>query len=49
MKKEHFEICAYDFFRHGLVSEFDGVLGLDFFQDHRVCIDFRSSVLTIEP
>lgn len=34
-------ICAYDFFAHHVLSEFDGVLGLDFFGKMKLSIDFR--------
>ena len=32
IQKINFEITAYDFLANGIISEFDGVLGLDFFQ-----------------
>jgi hypothetical protein len=45
--KENIEICAYDFFSHQLITDFDGVLGLDFFENYKLCIDFKNSQLTI--
>lgn len=48
IKKRDFEICVYDFLTYHLITDFDGLLGLDFFEDHQLCIDFRSSVLTIQ-
>lgn len=42
------EICAYDFFSYQLITDFDGVLGLDFFDNHKLCVDFRNSVLTVQ-
>ncbi len=48
IEKRDLEICAYNFFAHNVLSEFDGVLGIDFFSDHKVCIDFRASEITIQ-
>ena len=33
---------------HHLLSDFDGVLGLDFFNEHKFCIDFKKSLITLE-
>jgi hypothetical protein len=41
------EICSYDYFNNHIFPDFDGVLGLDFFREYKVCIDFRKSVITI--
>ncbi len=45
--KYNIDICAYDFFAHNVLSEFDGVLGIDFLSDHKICIDFKASEITI--
>ena len=42
-----FEICSYDFFSNNIFSTFDGVLGLDFLREHKICIDFRESMITM--
>lgn len=42
------EICAYDFFAHQLLTDFDGVLGLDFFKGVKFCIDMNKSEITIQ-
>lgn len=42
-----FEICAFDFLERGLASEFLGLLGLDFFEGQKLCIDFRLSEITV--
>ena len=47
IKRNNFEICSYDFLRNGILSEPDGVLGIDFFRDNKICIDFIKSELTI--
>ncbi len=46
--KENIEICAYDFFKHHLLTDFDGVLGLDFFKKVKFCIDMNNCEITIE-
>ena len=30
------------------LTDFDGVLGLDFFEDKKFCIDMKCNVITIE-
>jgi len=46
--KTNIEICAYDFFAHHVLIEFDGVLGLDFLSEHNFCIDFKNSEIRID-
>ncbi len=41
-------VCAYDFFAHNLLTDFDGVLGLDFFKGVKFCIDMNKSEITIQ-
>jgi Aspartyl protease len=47
IKKNNFEICSYDFLGNGILSEYDGVFGIDFFQNNKICIDFVKSEITI--
>ncbi|MDZ7881321.1 MAG: retroviral-like aspartic protease family protein [Saprospiraceae bacterium] len=42
------EICSYDFLSYQLLTDFDGVLGLDFFKGMKFCIDMNESVITIQ-
>ncbi len=42
------EICSYDFFAHQVLTDIDGVLGLDFFKNQKLCIDFKESLITIQ-
>jgi predicted aspartyl protease len=44
---KNMEICAYDFLAQGVLSDFDGVLGLDFIEQHKICIDFIKSEIII--
>lgn len=36
-----FEICAYDFLANGVVSDFDGMLGLDFLKSKDLLVSFK--------
>jgi Aspartyl protease len=46
--RENIEICAYDFFSYQLITDFDGVLGLDFFDNYKLCVDFKQNILTVQ-
>lgn len=41
-------VQVYDFFAHGIFSEYNGLLGLDFFQDANFCLDLSLNIITIE-
>ncbi len=43
----NFKICSYDFLINGVLTEIDGVLGLDFFKNRKICIDFVTFEITI--
>ena len=45
--KSEMRICSYDFFSFHVMKEFDGVLGLDFFEEKKVCIDLKNSLITV--
>jgi Aspartyl protease len=45
--RKNFTVCAYDFFAYHVLTDFDGVLGLDFVDEYKLCIDFRNSVVTL--
>ncbi len=42
-----FEVCSYDFFAQHILTEFHGMLGLDFLAGYKVCVDFRASTITL--
>ena len=46
--KYDMEIAAYDFLSYHLLADFDGVLGLDFFNEHKFCVDFKRNLITLE-
>jgi Aspartyl protease len=47
IKHSNFEICSYDFLGNGILSEYDGVLGINFFQNNKIYLDFIKSEITI--
>ena len=47
IKREGFIIQVYDFLAHGVTSDYDGVLGLDFLRGRKVCIDFVNCLISI--
>ncbi len=48
ISKINVQVQVYDFLAHGILSDYDGVIGLDFLQDHKVCIDFRTSEIIVD-
>ncbi len=46
--KENVEVQVYDFLAHGIISDYDGVIGLDFMREHKLCIDFPKSEIIID-
>lgn len=46
--KQEVEIRAYDFLVHNFFADFDGVLGLDFFNNVKFCVDLANNVITIQ-
>ncbi len=45
--KEKMKIQVYDFIAHGIFSNYDGLLGLDFLEGINFCIDTINNTLTI--
>jgi hypothetical protein len=39
ISKVNFEVQVYDFLAHGITSDYDGVIGLNFLREHKFCID----------
>ena len=48
IEKTDFVVQVYDFLAHGVTSDYDGVLGLDFFKNRKICIDFEKSILSVK-
>ena len=47
LTKASFPIQVYDFLAHGVFSDYDGLLGLDFLEGTKFCIDTRQNTITI--
>ena len=47
LTKEKFQIQVYDFLSHGIFSDYNGLLGLDFLESTTFCIDTRENTITI--
>ena len=45
--QQEFSIQVYDFLSHGIFSDYDGLLGLDFFGDCTFCVDLRKQIISI--
>jgi len=43
----HIPVHVYDFFAHGILSDYDGLLGLDFFEDSKLCIDLKNNTIEV--
>jgi hypothetical protein len=38
----------YDFISHGIFSNYEGVLGLDFFENTEFCINLKNNIITVK-
>jgi predicted aspartyl protease len=45
--KHNFPVYMYDFLAHGILSDYDGLLGLDFFENSMFCIDMKTNTITM--
>ena len=43
----HISVQAYDFLAHGILSDYDGLLGLDFFENTILCIDMKNHTIEL--
>jgi len=41
------KVQMYDFFKHGIISDYDGILGLDFFENTKFCIDMENQTIEV--
>lgn len=46
--KFNFEVQVYDFLAHGITSDYDGVVGLNFLREHKFCIDILKNELSVD-
>ena len=47
ISKINFEVQVYDFLAHGITSDYDGVVGLDFLKENKFCIDILKGEVSI--
>ena len=45
--RKKFKIHSYDYIANGVLADIDGVLGLDFFQDYKFCVDTLNFEISI--
>ena len=45
--KNNFQIQVYDFLAHGIFSDYNGLLGLDFLEGTNFCINTNENTITI--
>jgi hypothetical protein len=46
--KTNLEVQVYDFLAHGITSDYDGVIGLDFLREHKFCIDIVNGEISVD-
>jgi gag-polyprotein putative aspartyl protease len=46
--KTNFEVQVYDFLAHGITSDYDGVIGLNFLKEHKFCIDIVKGEVSVD-
>ena len=42
------EVQVYDFLKHGIISDYDGVLGLDFFENTEFTINMKNQTIEVK-
>jgi hypothetical protein len=45
--KTNCEVQVYDFLAHGITSDYDGVIGLNFLKDHKFCVDILKREVSV--
>jgi hypothetical protein len=46
--RNNFNVQVYDFIAHGITSEYDGVIGLDFLRGSSITLDFKEFRIKVE-
>ena len=47
IQKNDFQIQVYDFLAHGIFSDYNGLLGLDFLEGTKFCLDTNKNVVSV--
>lgn len=45
--KTNFEVQIYDFVAHGITSDYDGVIALNFLKNNKFCIDIQKGEINV--
>ncbi len=45
--RKNFKINSYDYMANGVLADIDGVLGLDFLQGYKFCVDTAASEISV--
>ena len=45
--KDKFQIQVYDLLAHGIFSDYNGLLGLDFLAETKFCIDTKTNTISL--
>jgi hypothetical protein len=45
--KTGFEVQVYDFLAHGITSDYDGVIGLNFLREYKFCVDIVKGEISV--
>ena len=48
ISKTNFEVQVYDFLAHGITSDYDGVVGLNFLREHKFCVDILKGEVSVD-
>jgi len=48
ISRPDFPVQVYDFLAHGVLSNYQGLLGMDFLEGHKFCIDTVHNQISIE-
>ncbi len=49
ISRKNYRVQVYDFLAHGMISNYQGLLGMDFFEGTKFCIDTVRNQISIEP
>ena len=49
IQRNNFQVHAYDLIGNGVLTEIDGVLGLDFFEGYKFCVDLGLHEISVTP
>lgn len=47
LTKQNFQLQVYDFFAHGILSDYNGLLGLDFLDGTNFCVNTKNNTITL--